>query len=94
MRLYITDLKDEIALSMFDFLKRKLMNKEVKVIVNERDHPGVVQNIVLDEEKLNFIELFVDETKIIIPLNDNSRIRLDKGLYFFETEQHTTLIYN
>ncbi|MFP7487259.1 hypothetical protein SFC65_24180 [Priestia filamentosa] len=93
MRLYVSNTKDQIIFLLFDFLLATLLEKEVKLIFNERSYEGTISKIQLDEEEYEYIEFTIGEKAIKFPFVEDSKVRLDKGLFYFETRSNTILIY-
>lgn len=93
LRLYVSNTKDQIIFLLFEFLVSFLSNKEVKTIYNGTPIEGTVNHIKLDEEDYGFIEITVGEEVIRFSFLEDSKVRLDKGLFYFETKSNTLLIY-
>lgn len=93
MRLFVSDSKDSIILFIHNYLDEKITNNEVKFIINGREVKGTVEKSILDDDKFEWIEFYINEEVLRIPFNNSSIVRLDKGLFFFETDSHTALIY-
>lgn len=93
LRLYVSNAKDQIIFLVFEFLSSVLLQKEVKLIFNGTPYDGIVENITLDEEGYEWIEFVVNGEKIKFPFLEDSKVRLDKGLFYFETKSNTVLIY-
>lgn len=93
MRLYVSNTKDQIIFLLFDFLIAVLLEREVKLIFNGTPYDGVVTKIKLDEEEFEYIEFTIGEETVRFPFVEDSKVRLDKGLFYFETKSNTILIY-
>jgi len=93
LRLYVSNTKDQMIFLVFDFLASVLLEKEVKLISNGTPYDGVITKITLDEDEFEWIEFKVDEETVRFPFLEDSKVRLDKGLFYFETKSNTILIY-
>ena len=93
MRLNITDNKNQVVTFLFDYLTEKVHLKEVKIILNGKERFGLISEVTIDLENFNWIQLSLGDDIFEIPFNQDSKIRFDRDLFFFETESHTTLIY-
>ena len=93
LRLYVSNTKDQIILLLFDFLHAFLLERKVKLIFNGTPYEGAITKIKLDEEEYGWIEFTINEEKIRFPFLEDSKVRLDKGLFYFETKSNTILIY-
>lgn len=93
LRLYVSNTKDQIIFLLFDFLIAVLLEKEVKLIFNGTPYEGVVSKIQLEEEDYSYIEFSINEETVRFPFAEDSKVRLDKGLFYFETKSNTILIY-
>jgi hypothetical protein len=93
MRFNITDKKNETVSFLYEFLLKKVNQKSIRIILNGKQVEGIVNKLILDEEKYNWIRLEMDEENFEIPFTEGTTIRFDRSLFYFETSQHHTLIY-
>lgn len=93
LRLYVSNTKDQIIFLLFDFLLATLLDREVKLIYNGTPYDGHITKIQLDEDEYSYIEFTINEKVIQFPFVEDSKVRLDKGLFYFETKSNTVLIY-
>ncbi|MCK2000224.1 hypothetical protein MZM54_02335 [[Brevibacterium] frigoritolerans] len=93
MRLYVSNTKEQIIFLLFEFLVSVLADKEVKLIFNGTPFDGPVKKIHLDEDEYEWIEFTIGDEVVRFPFVEDSKVRLDKGLYYFETKSNTILIY-
>lgn len=92
MRLTLSDKKDKVVNFVYVFLKTNLIGENTKTIVNGEESRGVIQDVLLDEDKLDYIKIKINDEVFKIPFNDNSKANFNKKLLYLETDSHTTLI--
>lgn len=93
MRLYVSNAKKEIVPVVVDFLKLSLINLETKIVFNGTTYEGIINDISFDNEKFDYIIFKIDENELKFNFLEESKVRLDKGLFYFETKENTALIY-
>jgi hypothetical protein len=93
LRLYVSNTKEQIVFLLFDFLDSMLKEKVVKLIFNGTPYEGLIEKIELDEDDYEWIKFKITDEIIKFPFTDDSKVRLDKDLFYFETKSNTILLY-
>lgn len=92
MRVIITNDKQKIAPFLFGYMQLMMVGKKVEIIINGNKCLGLVDDLRFDAEDDTWVEIVMAGEIKKLPLTDETKARLGKEIFYFETKTHHTVI--